>query len=192
MGRPSVRDERREEILDALQDCVRTYGLAETTLARVAERAGMQPSAINHFIGTRDAVIEAALARSTGYYEALIDSLTDKPLSDVLDVLIDASAQPRIEADAMVIFDEMLTLAPRDVQVRERVEHALSSLRRLLQTRLDLEHPDADAADRRAVALTIMLIIDNLERHTVLGIIPEGDRASARRAIDALLGTLHR
>lgn len=191
MGRPSVRDERREQILDALRDCVLAYGLAGTTKARIAERAGMQPSAINHFLGTKDEVVAAALARSTEYYGALITSLTGEALSTVLDVLIGGSSQSTVEAGAMVLFDEMLTIAPRDSQVREQIQHALGSLRKLIQRLLDLEYPEATPAERRAAAVTVMLIVDNLERHVVLGVLSAGDRRRARQAIDALLGTLH-
>ena len=192
MGRPSVREQRREEILSALQDCVLDYGLAKTTLVQIADRAGMAPSAINHFIGNRAEVIAAALARSTDYYEALVSSLTDKPMSQVLDVLIgDESPQRSVDPGAIVLFDEMLALAPRDPKVRERVEHALSSLRMLIVGRLMVEYPEAPPTELRAVSLSLMLVIDNLERHVVLGTIPAHSRRDVRRACDALLATLN-
>ena len=192
MGRPSVREQRREEILSALQNCVLDYGLAETTLAQIANRAGMAPSAINHFIGNRAEVIAAALERSTDYYETLVGSLTDESMSQVLDVLIgDESTQRNVEPGAMVLFGEMLALVPRDPQVRGRVEHALSSLRTLIAERLRVEYPEATPTELRAVSLSLMLLIDNLERHVVLGTIPAHSRRDVRRAADALLATLN-
>ena len=193
MGRPSVKEQRTEEILDAVRACVLEDGLPDTTMARIAERAGMQPSAINHFVGTRDEVIEATLARSTEYYEQLIDELTGQPVATILDLLMgDGPGARTVRPDAMVLFDEMLTLAPRQPEVRSRVEHAMEMLRELFARALADEHPDAPAADRRVVALALTLLVDNVERHVVVATLPSTARADARRAADALVATLDR
>ncbi|MGI9602793.1 MAG: TetR/AcrR family transcriptional regulator [Acidimicrobiales bacterium] len=191
MGRPSVKEERIEEILDAVQACVVEHGLAGTTMARIAARAGMQPSAINHFIGTRDKVVEAALERSTQYYEELIDSIEQLPVAEILDRLVGAASRRRsVRPEAMVLFDEMLTLAPRDARVADRVRHAMTRLADVIDRQLAVEHPDAATADRKAVATSTMLMIDNLERLVVIGVLPARSRSAVRRSIDALIGTL--
>ena len=151
----------------------------------------MQPSAINHFVGTRDEVVEAALERSTQYCEHLIDSFETQPVADILDLLVGhGSGQRLVRAEAIVLFDEMLTLAPHDERVRDRARHVVTRLTAVLDHQLALDHPGAAAADRRAVATSIMLLIDNLERQVVIGVLPATSRAVVRQAIDALIATL--
>jgi AcrR family transcriptional regulator len=191
MGRPSVRDQRREEIIDAVQKCIVDFGLTNTTLARIAERAGMQQSAIAHFVGNRDEVINAALERSTDFYEEVIGELEGQSLTAVLDATMGGRVSGRlVRPEAMLLFDEMLTLAPRDEKIRRHVEHALAQLHDLINRRLEIEHPDATAERLRAVGVAIMLIVDDVERLAVLDVIPAGSRADARRAVDILISTL--
>lgn len=63
MARPSVKEERREEILTAFEDCVVRQGLANTTLADVAEAAGQPRSLVRYFLGNRDAMIGHLIER---------------------------------------------------------------------------------------------------------------------------------
>lgn len=63
MPRPSVKKERTEEILNACQCCVARYGLEGATLERIAEESGLQRSLVRHYVGNRDDLIMAVLAR---------------------------------------------------------------------------------------------------------------------------------
>ena len=51
MGRKSLANERREQILDAFAIYLRQHGFEGCTLERVAEIAGVQRSIIRHYIG---------------------------------------------------------------------------------------------------------------------------------------------
>ena len=75
MGRKSMVGIRREEIVDAVQRCIMTHGMADTTMAKVAEEAGMKRSAVSHFLGNREAVIAAAVERSCDYYINVIEAI---------------------------------------------------------------------------------------------------------------------
>ena len=63
MPRPSQKDERTEEILDAFERCLPRYGLEGTTLEQVAHEAGVQRTIIRHYIGNRDALWAALVTR---------------------------------------------------------------------------------------------------------------------------------
>ena len=74
MARPSKSIERRGEILAAFERCVIERGFERTTLANVAEEAGLPRSLVRHFIGNRDemtkALIDRLLERAQGQIDA--------------------------------------------------------------------------------------------------------------------------
>ena len=82
MGRKSMVAIRRAEIVDAVQRCIVRKGLASTTMADVAHEAGMQRSAISHFLGSRDDVVAAAIERSCAYYIELIETIVAEHLPE--------------------------------------------------------------------------------------------------------------
>jgi len=78
MGRPSLKKERFEEILDAYEQCVARYGLAGATLEQVARQAGLARPLIRHHIGNRDDLVEALINRfinnSKRYTQAMVNN----------------------------------------------------------------------------------------------------------------------
>lgn len=185
VGRPSKVDVRREEIVDAVQRCIVQFGLAETTMAKVAAEAGMQRSAISHFLGNRDAVISAAVERSCDYYIELLESIgaeyepADVPLAIVTDVI----GRHRADSAAMVLFDEVLTLAHHDDYAKAEVKRAYDALERRLLEGLAARYPESSTKERATVAHALLLLIDNAERFRVLGLAQT--TKSDRRALTA-------
>lgn len=185
VGRPSMVEVRREEIIDAVQQCIVRFGLAETTMDKVANEAGMQRSAISHFLGNRDAVIGAAVERSCDYYIELIESIVaecepaDSPAALVAQLI---GGRP-LEAAAMVLFDEILTLAHHDEAARAEVKRAYEVLERRLLDGLAARYPESSAKERASVAHALVLLIDNEERFRVLGL--SQTTKSDRRALTA-------
>src|SRR5215831_9063289 len=62
MGRPSLGETRRPQILRAFEDCVLEYGLEGTSLERIAQQAGVRRSLIRHYFGNKDDLAEALVA----------------------------------------------------------------------------------------------------------------------------------
>lgn len=58
-----MSQQRRDEILDAATQVILDHGIAGATRARIAERAGVQPPAIHHFVGTQAEVLRATVER---------------------------------------------------------------------------------------------------------------------------------
>ncbi len=52
------RTDRREAIAKALYDCIADQGYANTTLADVADRAGMSPSHVGYYFDNKAAILE--------------------------------------------------------------------------------------------------------------------------------------
>ena len=63
MGRKQLDAERIPQILDAFERCIMEFGLAETSLERVAKEAGISRTSIHHYIGGREELIKAAFTR---------------------------------------------------------------------------------------------------------------------------------
>jgi AcrR family transcriptional regulator len=57
MGRKSMADTRRQEIIDAFYRCVNSEGLASASIRKIAGQAGVQPSVIHHYFKDRDEMI---------------------------------------------------------------------------------------------------------------------------------------
>lgn len=57
MARPSVADERREQIIDATLRTMAEFGVSATTLDRIATTAGMSRGHVRHFVGNREQLL---------------------------------------------------------------------------------------------------------------------------------------
>ena len=58
MGRKSLADARRGEIVAAFYRCVVKEGFAGASIRKVAKEAGVQPSVLHHYFADRDEMIE--------------------------------------------------------------------------------------------------------------------------------------
>ncbi len=58
MGRKSLADQRRTEIINAFYRCVVKEGFAQTSIRKIAQEAGVQPSTLHHYFKDRDEIIE--------------------------------------------------------------------------------------------------------------------------------------
>lgn len=95
MGRKSIAEERREEILAAFERCIGRYGL-DVPLERIAEEAGVQRSLIRHYLGNRDEVVEQMIARiAEDYPQRIAAQLTpalEQGAAGLLDLFFGESA----------------------------------------------------------------------------------------------------
>jgi TetR/AcrR family transcriptional regulator, transcriptional repressor of bet genes len=61
VGRKSMADERRAQIANAMYRCVCKYGLASSTVKKVAEEAGVKPGMLHHYYKDRTEIIEEVI-----------------------------------------------------------------------------------------------------------------------------------
>lgn len=119
MPRPSMAAQRIEEILDALETCILTYGIQATSLENIAETAGVKRTILRHYIGNRDDIICALSKRWREKYsqqwQQMFDWLPSKNKADALiDALFTVGSHERINATIIgeAIFSEAKRLAP--------------------------------------------------------------------------------
>lgn len=64
MARQSIERIRREELTEAAWQTLQQWGLTGTTLARVAEQAGVSKGIVLHYFNSKDELLEAAMRRA--------------------------------------------------------------------------------------------------------------------------------
>jgi AcrR family transcriptional regulator len=167
----------REALLDATLDCLVEVGFANTTTARVAERAGLSRGAHLHHFQTRDALLAAAAAHLTlrrgEELSAAADALPEGPdrVAAALDVLWHSYANPLYQAAL-----ELWTHARTDDELRGQLvpverefdRQTLELARRLLP----------DAAGRPDFERLVELALATIRGLVVLDTLhPDGERA---------------
>lgn len=194
VGRPSVAAERRDQIFDAVERCLIEVGLANTTLDAIAERAGMTRSAIAHFVGNREAVIDAAVAHSVGWFVALAKSTVedvDPPerIHRYLDFVL--AANPR-KSELIVVLDEVVAHAHHDDHARDQLRQGYVELEEFCRQMLADRFPDAEPARRNAVANSVVLLLREFDRVRSLGATdkPMSLRRQVRETAESLIASL--
>lgn len=95
MGRRSNADQRREEIIRALFECLADGGHEKVTIKQIATRAALPHGVIHYYFEKKDDIVAALVTSITQTYtrllEETLDSLTDpaERLDRVLDLLVD-------------------------------------------------------------------------------------------------------
>ena len=88
MARKNLEEVRIPQILDAFEHCIMKHGIAETSLARVAEYAKISRTTIHHYIGGRQELIKAAHKRFVDNWLEKIGRLADLDIDDLLDYMM--------------------------------------------------------------------------------------------------------
>ncbi len=192
VGRPSLGPERREQILAAVERCIVEYGVAETTLAQVADDAGVPRSLIHHYLGTREEMLRAAASRtitnvvrtvSQGMEESDGDARSD--LERCFDVMFGPRLQDRSIA---VVIDELNGAAIRDEYVRGLVAGMYSTFVAEFERALCDAFPDAPVDRCRTVAHAIVALADATGRFDNYAFDPENFRRAREAAVRLAAG----
>ena len=185
MARPSLKHERRQQIIEALERCVARYGVEGATLERVADEAGLTRSLIRHNVGNRDALLEALverfLVRSGGRLDELISAL---PEEERLEVLIAWLFDPQYADSTDVLVAEALIAAgARDERLAETLRGWLDGIVESFGQVIAEAYPEAAAEDVAAVSAGLTGIYFNVESTAPLGPMTALREASQRAAL---------
>ncbi|MEN1727954.1 MAG: TetR/AcrR family transcriptional regulator [Pseudomonadota bacterium] len=191
MARPSLKQERRAEILDAYGRCVLRYGVEGATLARTADEAGLARALIRHNVGNKDELLAAFLER---FFERSIEDSRDfvasMPDRDRIPALLDGLFNPDYTDREDVGLSTALIVAAADrpdlgEQLRTWTQDFITDLEEILKG----EFPKASPAAIRAVATGVAAIHGDAQSLTLIGEMAEHHRQSEAAAA-ALIGTL--
>ena len=171
MPRPSLKDQRTEEILDAYLTCVARFGLEGATQERIAAEAGVKRPLLRHYLGNKDQMISALVAHvvegfaqsTDALAEALHDIRTPGDLVELLFADHDGS-DPRL-----MLAWQALTASVGDYpDNRAPLLESLKSFLDVIERALLRMAPKADRALVRAITQGIAAPYINLDAMTPL------------------------
>ena len=191
MGRPSLADERRPQILRAFEACVLKYGIEGSSLERIAEEADLPRSLIRHYCGNREdltrALIDGIIDRTVSFYRDIIGRAGAAGGTRALvDYLMGVEFADRRD-DALI--DALMAVSHRDARVREQLREKYGMFERSVRRELRGAFPVADATDVRASAYALMcLAVGSASMHDLE--MPARGSRDARRVATILVERL--
>ena len=183
VGRPSVRSQRREEILDAAVEVILEFGIAGATRSRIAERAGIRPPAIHHFVGTQSEVLRATIERIGRRLttELIVDDPTVGDPLDRLLATIDAAFGATVDQPTLNrLVDELVAHSYRDDATRDALAGIYRTATDHLAAEVERAWGPGSSADARVAAAEIVTLAHAAGTFRHLGLREQADAAHRR------------
>jgi AcrR family transcriptional regulator len=188
MPRPSLKDQRSEEILDAFLTCVARFGLEGATQERIAAEAGVKRTLLRHYLGNRDQMIgaltEHVVAEFAKTTDLLAQMLTEEGgLRHLIDLLFDQreASDPRL----MLAYQAMVASVDSYPAMRAPLLESLQSFLSVIEIAAKESHPTRSPGSIRAVAHGISAAYVNLDALAPLD--PPADWQAAAKTAAILL-----
>ena len=191
MPRPSLKDQRSAEILDAYLTCVARFGLDGATQERIAAEAGVKRPLLRHYLGNKEQMIGALADHVVAQYGGMIDLLEqaltpDMSVTDLVELLFDdeGGSDPRL----MLAYQALVTAVSEFPGMRDPLLASLERFLMVIERALVRAVPGAPQAQVRAVAQGIAAAHVNLDALSPMNP-PAQWRADLKQA--ALILALH-
>ena len=194
MGRPSLKEQRSAEILDAFGRCVARYGVEGSTLERIAEEAGVKRTILRHYVGNRNDLISALSIRIEREFhcrtEALFNMLpSTRRISRLIDALFDPANQT--DSNDVAIAQALISASDLYPDTAARLSSWVQRFDELLCAELIAEYPKASQSAIQAVSFGILGIYFNADALAPLRL-PGRFNTAAKAAARRLIGTLEK
>lgn len=199
MARPSNREERRTQIMDALMRVMATHGYSGASIGRIAEAAGLAPGLIHYHFASKQEILLAAIERLASAARRRIELRVEAAgpgsrarLHAMLDALLALGSDA---APEHVAFWALLGAeAVRQDEIRAVwepwVRELTSEIERLVRGACVEERRATSGAGAIAAALVAMAQGYYTLAAAAPSIVPRGSAAKhARRVADGLLDT---
>lgn len=191
MGRPSKKEERTEEILNAFYRCVARFGIEGSTLERIAEEAGLKRSLVRHFVGNREELIgllvDRVLQQSDEQWGAFMSMLPEQNGSQFL--LEGLFSEQHSDPEYVLVIESLIFAAGREDDMRQRMQAWMQSFTDDVASVLLKDYPNAEGDRIAAVSYGLISLYFNLDSLAPLGM-NQQYRQPARTAAEYLLHTL--
>jgi AcrR family transcriptional regulator len=160
VGRPSLAPVRREQLLDAVRTSILRNGVDATTVANVAEIAGLRPSHVHHYLGPRDEMLAAAIERALHDVERLVmGTLEAAPMNQRLEAQLDVLFAGPINAPEInQLIDQLIAAAYLDPAVRAGLQRMYLRFEEILRATLRAEFPHSPKPLRDQIAHGILAL----------------------------------
>ena len=192
MGRPSVKEERAELILNAFEACVAKYGVEGATLQKIADEAGLARALLRHHIGNREellnALVDRFLIRSDDALVELIEALPDdNRLEALIDILFDQ--QYASSTSDVLVAEALIAASQTRPDLKERMLVWYQRFDEVISQEAKLAAPKAGTEAVSVFTAGVIGIYFNVDSFGPLGGIPKL-REHSRLAALSLMNTL--
>jgi AcrR family transcriptional regulator len=189
MGRPSLAEPRRRQIIDGLRAAIVKHGLADASVQRIAEQAEVPSGLIHHYFESKEDLLIATV-------DQVVEDLRT-PLMAELNVLDPERALGRAldflllefpaDRERRLLLAEIWIAALRRPQLRQRIadlhSEVIAELTKLLDRLPDRTHRHAENRD---LALLLTCFADGADEQRMFN--PKGiDPRRLRRMADELI-----
>jgi TetR/AcrR family transcriptional repressor of bet genes len=186
---------RKQQLIRATIDCINKLGLSQTTLARIAERAGASQGIVVFHFQTKEGLLEQTLRHLSHEYmqcwKDACDNAEPDPVSQLC-ALIKAAFKPSIcnpkKISVWYAFWGETRSRPRYMELCSNNDLAYSS--RLLSLCEAIESSSESTLSAQTAALSIEGMIDGLWQNFLIGA-PGFKRAQALATVFELLEIIY-
>lgn len=183
MGRKSLADTRKTEILDAFEDCVVEHGLEASSFQRIAEVLEMDRAMIRHYFGSRDALVRAMIDRVIDRWASGLTSLAAEVPPAPFDMLVEAFFSPALQGHrAEALWAEVVAHSARSSSTRAALKAGYAALFRGVSDALARCFPDVSARERARAGFNIALLLERSGTFKWIGV-ARSAHATARELI---------
>lgn len=190
MPRPSMKEQRTEEILDAFERCIVKVGLHGSSLEVIAEEANMKRSILRHYIGNRDEIIEALAERVIGRFgqetDELMRYLPEKNQPKALVELLFYGAK-EASVESLAVTEALQSVSAQNEKVRDLFANWLDQFVGTLSTVLERAYPQQKAKHCWAAAYGVASIYFSHEAMTPLNLPKKFERGAKDSALALVL-----
>ena len=193
MPRPSLKNQRTKEILDAFERCIIESGIANTSLEQIADEAQMKRSILRHYIGNKEDLVIALGERwyrqTAEEWAVFIETLEGKKnrVEKVLNNLFTIWG-PEYQ-QSLAVGEALFSEAKRQPSLKALLTEWLDSFAESLAYELLLEYPSASKKDCVTVGhglIGIYLMSESLAPLGMPGRYHSNLKQSARRLVRSL------
>lgn len=165
MGRKSIKESRRKEIVQVFYQVARKEGLENTSIARIAKELDINPSLIIHYFQNREDLTYGLIEFILDKYQLIfkVSSAAKnhprKALEEIMDNLFSKKWNSLFDDG---LFYSCYALAFRDMGVRGMYKELLDSLRNTLAAHIQkyIEEENIGHLDAVRTADTIFVLVD--------------------------------
>lgn len=190
MGRRSLVDERRAQIIAEAAKTIGRYGLEGATQERIAEDCGLSRSHIRHYVGNRDDLIDAVWDYVMTPYVQSAENFRNGtgPATSLAD-MVDYLFGPEMEAnDDDAVINALSIAAMKDESLRDRLYATQVRIEEAMVQTLRNAAPGATLERATDVAYTLLSVAIGSSSLSALPF-PASRRLAARRYAHSLIDT---
>ncbi|MEL7315053.1 MAG: TetR/AcrR family transcriptional regulator [Cyanobacteria bacterium J06635_15] len=172
MGRKSLAAERREDILDAFEQCILERGIEGTSFQHIAQVLGMDRKIISHYFGNREALVDAVTQRIVdGFDSRMNEALANLEQAAGVMELVDAFYSQEGSAERTeILWAEILAYATRSEAVRDRLRQSYGKLFWAVGEALKREYPTVPKKQLQTAVYTVATLLDRSPMFEWIGV----------------------